>query len=335
MNFFKWLSCCLLGFSASLYSQKKESGMEVPLSFFNVEPYAETSPVRSMEDAADDICIWVSDDKNQPVLIVGTDKKRGLETYNIKGERIYSAPFGRINNVDLWDSPLGPIVVGTNRTFNSLDFYLLKIDGSLQLLNRYPTGLKEVYGVSFYKGTESTLVFLSNKRGKVQEYKITLEKSSVSITIQNKYRFNSTVEGIVADVFYKRVYLAEEDKGLWYIDLALAKPKKVLVLKTSRDVLVPDLEGLALADMELGKGYLIMSVQGSSSFAVIDRKTLKLISLFKIVDSDSIDGVQETDGIEISTHPRFSTLIVQDGFNSGENQNFKFIHWENILDYLK
>lgn len=329
------LTLCLASISFSTQSQIKDSGSGDPLSYFEITPYIETTPVMSLGDAADDICIWVSNSKDQPIYVVGTDKKRGLETYNELGQRIFDAPFGRINNVDLWDSPIGPIVVGSNRSYNSLDFYQLNIDGSLELLNRYPTGLLDVYGVSFYLGqNESTEVFLSDKRGFVKRYAIKLFNEFVSINPLDTFKFSSTVEGIVGDSYYQRVYVAEEDKGLWYLDLNEDKPTRIKVLKTDRKTLVADLEGLALADLEVGEGYIILSVQGNNSYAIVDRKSLTLKAIFQIKSSDLIDGTEETDGLEVSTNPRFPVLIVQDGFNTGETQNFKWVRWTNIVEQL-
>lgn len=321
--------------SFSAISQKKDGESLDSLSFFSVSPFLETSPVISPEDAADDICIWVSDDPQKPIYIVGTDKKRGLETYNEKGLRIFDSPFGRINNVDLWDSPIGPIVAGTNRSYNSLDFYKLQSDGSLILLNRYPTGLQDVYGISFYKGPLSTEVFLSDKKGVVKRYNIKLIDQFVSINLLDQFKFSSTVEGIEGDAYYERVYIAEEDKGLWYIDLREQTNKRTKVLKTDKTHLIADLEGLALADLGNGEGYLFLSVQGNNTYAIVNRKTLKFEASFKIDANSQIDGAQETDGLEVSTHQRFQVLIVQDGHNDGESQNFKIIDLKNILDHLK
>ena len=327
----------ILSFSCIIYSQNKESRSTDLLSYFELEPFLETSPVISSDDAADDICIWVSDSKDDSIYVVGTDKKRGLETYDDVGQRVFDAPFGRINNVDLWHSPIGPIIVGTNRSFNSLDFYKLNIsNGSLELINRHETGLKEVYGVSFYlKSMTHPEVFISDKKGRVKRYAVEMINDFVNAKLLDVFKFSSTVEGIEGDPYYNRVYFAEEDKGLWYIDFSEEKPKRKKVLKTDKKTLVADLEGLALADLGNGKGFLILSVQGNNSYAVIDRKTLTLKAIFKINSNNNIDSTEETDGLEVSTHPRFPVLIVQDGINTGENQNFKLVNWNDIIEGLK
>jgi 3-phytase len=325
----------ILSISSVTYGQNKNSGSLDPLSYFEVNPYLESTPILSGGDAADDICIWVTNSIDVPIYVVGTDKKRGLEIYNQKGQRVFDAPFGRINNIDIWDSPKGPVIVGTNRSFNSLDFYKLNTNdnGSLELLNRYETGLSDVYGVSFYlKSQTKPEVFLSDKKGRVKRYLVEMIDDFVSVKPLGDFKFRSTVEGIEGDPYYRRVYIAEEDKGLWYIDFSEEKPRRIKVLKTDKKILVADLEGLALADLGNGKGYLIQSVQGNNSYALINRETLTLHAIFKIKSKDKIDGAEETDGLEVSTHPRFPVLIVQDGFNTGENQNFKWVNWNDILE---
>ncbi len=59
---------------------------------------------------------------------------------------------------------------------------------------------------------------------------------------------------------------------------------------------------------------------------------------FRIV-SDAIDGVTDTDGIEV-TSINFNHgmdegfFIAQDGQNDNENQNFKVVDWKKIKNAL-
>ncbi len=122
---------------------------------------------------------------------------------------------------------------------------------------------------------------------------------------------------------------------MWYIDLSEQTNKRTKVLKTDKTHLIADLEGLALADLGNGEGYLFLSVQGNNTYAIVNRKTLKFEASFKIDANSQIDGAQETDGLEVSTHQRFQVLVVQDGHNDGETQNFKIIDLKNILDHIK
>lgn len=330
----KLFASLLASCSLALFSQKSSESSDSLLRF-KVKTSVETTPVISSDDAADDVCIWVPNDLSSPIFVIGTDKRRGLETYNEFGERIFDAPFGRINNVDLWNSEIGPIVVGSNRTTNTLDFYALDtLNGSLALLNRYATGLTDVYGVTVRDGKPSE-VFISDKKGTVQRYATSLIDRFVSARLTDTFKFSSIVEGLEIDPFYHRLYVAEENKGLWYVDLLALKPKKLKFASTDNELLVADLEGLALLDQGLGNGYLAVSVQGANSYALFDRKDLSLRALFQIVESENgIGSVEETDGIDISIHPRFDYFIAQDGVNKGYSQNYKWVSVSQILAFL-
>ena len=324
----------LLSCSLAVFSQNSSESSDSLLRF-ELQASIETAPVMSSDDAADDVCIWVPNDPSAPIFVIGTDKRRGLETYNELGERIFDAPFGRINNVDLWNSEIGPIVVGTNRTTNTLDFYALDtLNGSLALLNRYATGLTDVYGVTVRDGMPSE-VFISDKKGTVQRYATSLIDRFVSARLTDTFKFSSIVEGLEIDPFYNRLYVAEENKGMHYLDLLASKPKKVKFASTDTELLVADLEGLALVDQGLGNGYLAVSVQGANSYALFDRKDLSLRAIFQIVENENgIGSVEETDGIDISTHPRFGYFIAQDGFNGTDNQNYKWVSITQLLEFL-
>lgn len=302
---------------------------------FEVKAFFETTPIMSANDAADDICVWAPNNPSQPIFVIGTDKKRGLETYDEKGRRVFEKDFGRVNNVDLWNSPIGPVVVASNRTHNSIDFYQLNsMNGSLKLLSRHKTELDDVYGITVYNKDEEVRVFITDKKGTILQYNIELIDQFISVILTDTYRFSSTVEGIKGDPYYQRLYVAEEDKGLWIIDLKSDKIKRNKVHKTDKKNLIPDLEGVALLDLSSGEGYLFVSVQGNNSYAIFDRKTLELIALFQITKGNIIGGVEETDGIEIVNQDKFSYFIAQDGINEG-HQNFKFVKLDEIISKIR
>lgn len=299
---------------------------------FEVSPIAETDPVISYEDAADDTCIYVPSAEAEPIWIIGTDKKRGLEVYDLRGRRAFAYDFGRINNVDLVEIG-APLVVGSNRIHNSIDVYRLFTDGSLKLLHRSSTGLKDVYGITVTKNREGASVYISDKKGRILEYQMNLNNLEVTLVLKRKFRFKSTVEGLDVDPYYGRLYVAEEDKGLWALDLNVDEPirTKKLVLKTDRDTLIPDFEGVALADENNGNGYIFISIQGANAFAILERQTYQFKGLFSIKASPNHGAVEETDGIELSTHPRARLFIAQDGHNQPYNQNFKILSLDQIL----
>ena len=88
----------------------------------------------------------------------------------------------------------------------------------------------------------------------------------------------------------------------------------------------------------------MLSSQGNFSYAVFDRAgDNAFLGSFKIVDGSGMDGVEETDGLEViagNFGPDFpeGMLVVQDGFNYDDQtlrpQNFKLIDWREVISAL-
>ncbi|MCP6134803.1 phytase, partial [Klebsiella pneumoniae] len=62
---------------------------------------AETDPVDTAADAADDPAIWRNRRHPADSLVIGTDKKAGIHVYALSGKRLSFTPAARLNNVDL------------------------------------------------------------------------------------------------------------------------------------------------------------------------------------------------------------------------------------------
>ncbi|MBK8426944.1 MAG: phytase [Lewinellaceae bacterium] len=65
----------------------------------------------------------------------------------------------------------------------------------------------------------------------------------------------------------------------------------------------------------------------------------RYLGSFKITDFETVDGVEETDGIDVVSVPLGKTFpkglfVAQDGFNYDQGklqrQNFKMLRWEKI-----
>ena len=154
---------------------------------------------------------------------------------------------------------------------------------------------------------------------------------------------------MVADDVNGVLFIGEEEFGIWKVDLK-PEAKPILIHESRKEnnpLIEYDIEGLAIyQDGDDPKaGFLIASIQGNFSYAVFERSgENKYITSFKIVDSESIDGVEETDGIEIyskaigSSFPR-GILIVQDGFNYDvgvlKSQNYKYVDLNEVLSLLE
>ncbi|MDA0844259.1 MAG: phytase, partial [Bacteroidetes bacterium] len=235
------------------------------------------------------------------------------------------------------------------------DFFRLNDSGELFLIHREVIGqeMSDLYGLCAFSEQGGHYFVASDKDGTImrasyaelsqtnsQNTASHVDKKAISVNDTQVFKLNSTVEGLVADTHHKTLYIAEEDRGIWaypLVDNSAFAPRLILV--TDDKLLMADIEGLTLYDQGEGQGYILCSIQGANSYGVLDRQSLSLLGIFKIVPSASIDGAEETDGIDVSAEalPGFpkGLFVVQDGFNTTEKQNFKFVNWADIEFHLQ
>ena len=310
------------------------------LLYKEVTANVETEPVFAGDDAADDMCVLENFNNPESSLIISSDKKYGIIVYDLEGVKLYDYEVGRINNVDILPSRSIQnkyIVAGTNRTYNSIDIYSFNSKGELEnlILRKEIPSLKDVYGVTFYRDEFNTYLFISDKKGNVEQWSYNNDEVNSEIKFVRKLKFSSLVEGLVADESKGKIYVGQERKGIWEFNAFPSfDSQKKLIFKKSKNF-KPDFEGLALRDDGNGEGYLIASVQGSNGYLIIDRKSFDAKIFFRIIDGDKIDGTTETDGIDVTSikTSKFPNgfFIAQDDDNDGLNQNFKLVDWNKIL----
>jgi 3-phytase len=159
----------------------------------------------------------------------------------------------------------------------------------------------------------------------------------------------SQAEGCAADDANGRLYIAEEDVGLWrYSAEPNGGSERVEVDTVKKGHLTDDAEGVTVfygadhGSLRNG-GYLIVSSQGSNDYNVYRRDGGNaFIGKFAIVaNPQGIDGTSDTDGIDVTSTPLGSAFshgvfIAQDGDNTAPSaaQNFKLVPWERIAKAL-
>jgi 3-phytase len=310
---------------------------------------AETTPVASGDDAADDPCIWVDAERPERSTVIGTDKRDGggLYVYDLAGEPISFLPIGEINNVDLrQEVALGgetvALVAAGDRTNH--DLVVFRVDPETRDLvdvAAEPLGAGIlVYGSCLYQNPTSgqTYAFVTAKSGQVVQH-VLIDDGTGRIVIERVRDLDvgGQLEGCVADDEHGYVYIGEEEVGIWRYG---AEPgdgdARQLIAATGDGSLVPEVEGLAIYRGPGGGGYLIASSQGNSTFAVYERgaDNAHLFS-FSIVGAGDVDGVSDTDGIEVTNAGLGSMwpdglFVAQDGDNGGENTNYKLVSWGDI-----
>lgn len=310
----------------------------------------ETTAVDLEGDVLDDPAVWIHPSDKSKSQVLATNKKAGLHVYDLEGNEIQFLPAGRLNNVDVrYGFPFAQgskdIAAASNRSFNSISIFALEPstgkwkDVSARTIT---SGLDEVYGLCMYRSMKSGkfYVIVNSKGGKVEQWELFCSNDSlVDARPVRQFDMKGHIEGCVADDETGYLYIAEERFGIWKYFAEPVAPDRRLVADTTK-VLSPQIEGLALYRSGSGKGYLIASQQQKNRFAVFERQGInRYVGCFSIVENDKLDGVGNTDGIELSEMPLglhfpSGVLVVHDGMNSEEGrhsrQNLKYVDWSAI-----
>lgn len=329
-------------------------GREPSASAKPVFATVETQPVASANDAADDPAIWVHPTDPARSLIIGTDKKNGLDVYDLGGRRVQSLPDGRMNNVDIrYDFPIGggqklAIVAATNRTDKTLSLYGVDANGLLSDIadGKIATGLADPYGLCMYRSPAGEYFVFANDTdtGAFKQWQLEARGDKVGAREVRQFVVGSQAEGCAADDATGHLYVAEEDVGLWrYSASPNGGDMRTQIDSVARGHLTDDVEGVTIFHGPGDSGYVIVSSQGSNEYNVYRRDgENSFIGKFAIVASPKgIDGTSDTDGIDVTSAPLGSAFphglfIAQDGTNTSPAapQNFKLVPWEAIAKAL-
>ncbi|MFT5101564.1 MAG: 3-phytase [Planctomycetaceae bacterium] len=304
----------------------------------------ETVPVTSTDDAADDPAIWIHPTHPLKSLILATDKKAGVGVYDLAGQQVQFVLAGLPNNIDVrqglsvgyWQ---GDLALTSNRADNTVTVFSVDATGA-KIIGGFPVDV-EPYGICMGILSGKPYGFVTYKNGRIEAYRFDAIAPEVIVSSAGVLDLETQLEGCVHHDQSNTLFIGEEEAGIWRLDTVatlnvFSTPASVDAIGAPTG-LVADVEGLAFYvkdDLE----YLIASSQGNDSYAVYDgRAPYAFRGRFRITTGDGIDGVQETDGLEVSgaafgrVFPH-GFLVVQDGFNApfGDSQNFKVIDWREI-----
>jgi 3-phytase len=339
----------LLGCNNQQSPPQEKEILHIP-ALYEVTADMETDPVQTQDDAADDPCIWYNSNDPAESRIIGTNKKSGLSVYDLKGKELYHFSVGNVNNVDIrYGFILGDekidIVGATNRSFNSISLFRVWKTGALESLSidKIISNTNEVYGFCFYQSRRTGKLYanLVAKSGVFEQYELDGKSGTIQATLVRTFDVGSQCEGMVADDELQTLFIGEEGYGVWKYQ---AEPdggeERVSITDLTNDHLEADIEGLTLYFADNQKGYLIVSSQGNNRFAVFQRSgNHSYLGSFTIVESSKMDGVSDTDGIDVINRSLgeafpYGFFIVQDGSNINDsvsaNQNFKVVSWGKI-----
>lgn len=342
----------ILTLSAFLFAC--ETQPSPPSHLPRVQARYETEPVEAVngEDAADDPAIWVHPSDPAQSRIMGSNKVKGIEVYDLQGKRRFAYPVGKVNNIDIRygfpvnDSTRVDILGGSERTHNRILIFGIDSLGALTPLGPgIDTQLPEVYGFCLYRQPDDSqyYAFINDKSGKIEQWRLTVSgENAIGGELVRTLAVASQPEGMVADDDAGKLYVGEEGRGIWVFDARPeGEPSGTLLPLSGEDnpEIAYDIEGLAIYRGQ-HRHYLLASSQGNHSYAVFDIQQGYRYAGSFCVGQGEWDGTEETDGIEVSAAPlgkdfRQGLFVAQDGYNYGAEgapapQNFKLVSWEAI-----
>ncbi|QQX80246.1 phytase [Shewanella sp. KX20019] len=304
-------------------------------------------------DTMDDPAIWVHPTMPEKSRVLGTNKRWGLLSFSMQGEQLQAIAAGRVNNVDIRQQVLlggeyRDIAVASNRDRNSLSIFSIDAQGSLTQLPEQTTTLTDIYGLCMYQPNEGELhVFANEKSGLVSQIELKWQDNHLKATEVRQFSVPSQPEGCVVDDVNNKLFLGEENVGIWAFNLddKSANLSGKMIIKAG-EALVADIEGISLYQADSETGYLVVSSQGNDSYLLYNSTApYAYIDRFRIGVNASLgyDGSAETDGLDVTSSSvgrgawSQGMMVVQDGRNRmpDQNQNFKWVPWSAISQTLQ
>lgn len=334
------LSLCLLPLVAGCTTEKRPAFSPAPTA--SVQARGETAAVGTANaDAADDPAIWRNPADPAASLIVGTDKKAGLYVYDLAGKQLSFIDAGRVNNVDLRDMGAAGIIVAASDRNDPLraQIALFRLDPAtrkLTPLGKVAAGAGEAYGVCLYRDGASLQAFNVLKDGTINQLALDLSGAAPAGRTVRTMKLATQSEGCAVDERTHRLYVAEEDVGMWRFDARATgstTPGKIAAADGIQ--IVADTEGVALAtEGDANGGYLLVSSQGDNAYALYRLSDEAYVGRFR-VGAGKFGATEETDGIDVmagdfgADYPG-GLFVAQDGRNAPSAQNFKLASWAEI-----
>jgi 3-phytase len=297
----------------------------------------ETQPMGGAGDRADDPALWVNQADPAKSLILATNKDEGVYVYGLDGVERQKLPVGLSNNVDV----RGNLAVASNDGVNALSWFRIEPE-TQQVSHAGDTKLERIepYGVCIGRVGGMLQTAVTFKEGTIDIWP-TYDGGSGTVTLGavRTIKLASQLEGCVFDDEQKRLFVGEENHGLWVIDLESGAAPVLIDSVTQGRGLVADVEGMSLWRGPDGAGFLVVSAQSRDRYVLYDRQpphgVRGVIAVSASADG-KVDAVSHTDGLDVSSAPLpgfpRGVLIVQDDANpvSEVDQNFKVVDWREV-----
>lgn len=344
--------------SATLPIQLQPQQTATAVVFPQLQATLETASTTTRGDVIDDPAFWHHATTPASSRILATDKRSGLEVYNLQGERVQQLPVGRLNNVDVryglrWQGKPHDIAVASLRNNNSLQLFAIDAAGQLHDAGQVPTALPDIYGMCLYQPAADQLyAFVNDKSGRIDQFRLSSDGQQWQGELVRTLKVPSQPEGCVADDQNHQLYVGEEDVGVWTFAADAAAPVAGQLVITANDEqgpLVADVEGMALLPAGTfttqNKPLLLISSQGNDSYVLYEATApYAFLQRFRVGTNPQlgIDGSSETDGLDLTVKSLgpafpFGAIAIQDGRNRmpEAGQNLKLVPLQQLEAVLK
>ena len=269
-----------------------------------VEPRVNCTSRRAGDQ--DDMCIWLHPADPARSTVIASDKAAGkLFVYDLSGRVVQRIDAAAPGNIDIrYGFPLGAgkvDVVAFNQRTRGYRVRVYAVAANTGRLRRVDNGRITTgpnYGGTLFRSPNTgKLYFLTTSYSAgVEQYELFDDGTGkVGGRKVRSWKLGLS-EGAVGDDEAGKVYVCEESKGVWEIGGEPTDPAPgKLVIRVGRDGLTADVEGIALYHLPGGKGYLLVSSQGNSTFKVYRRS-----GGHEYVGTFAVAGVGSTDGIDVT-----------------------------------
>jgi myo-inositol-hexaphosphate 3-phosphohydrolase len=290
---------------------------------------AETTPVASSGDAADDPTIWVNGVEPGESRIIANDKKGALNMYRLDGTLVTSLYTGTFwGNSDVRGDLLAVARSG-------IKLYAVT-ESSLGQVGSIKTSGE---GLCMYQSGPDLYVFIVTRRGVVRQFKLNSLRTGGALV--RSFSLGSEGEGCAVDDEAQALYISQEDVALWRYGANPSDGTSRVAVDTvvPQGRITPDAEGITLTGNRVIVSSQYGTARAKSYFTVYTRDSNEYAAAFRIGDGVSSDDCDGTDGIAayegyLGPSFPFGVFVCQDNNNSlpgtSGNQNFKLVRWEAL-----
>lgn len=297
----------------------------------------------------DDPAIWVNKDDPSKSLVFGTDKRNSdgaIYAFDLEGRIIEEKTLRGIqrpNNVDVhYDFPIGKskkvdLLAFTERgkkqvrLFSVPDMKPLDNGGFKVFQDEEDSEFRKPMGISFYRSpsTGEFYLIVGRKKGPREEYlyqyKLLAKNSKVRLELVRKFgNFSGVkeIEAIAVDDDKGYVYYSDEGVGIRKYHAEPSKGSEEIGC-FGNGLFKKDVEGIAIAEHEDGKGFVIVSNQQNDTFNVFSRGNNTFIKEIAL-------GSDDSDGCEVVVMPLNSTFSSGLFVAMNDERNFFFYDYAKL-----